>query len=112
MLRKALGIAFVATAAMGAAPAMALTSYAGSDYSQDFNSVHQVRACDMESDSHGVHADFTVAGSGTIQQVRDGDGANNGCAATGAYTNKIYQHRAVEEINAAPDEFGPWKYPA
>ncbi|RBY96936.1 hypothetical protein DQ237_04830 [Blastococcus sp. TF02-8] len=101
---------------LSAAPATAgigLISYEGSDFSQDVNTSSAVRACDGESDSHGVHADFTTKGSGVVQQIRDGNGANNSCAYTGSYGDyKIYSHRAVEEINGAPDNFGDWKYPS
>jgi hypothetical protein len=115
MMRKLLGIVFMAMTVIGTTPAMAasgLKSTAGQDYSQDHNAIQQVRACDEESDSHGVHADYTTIGSSINQQVRDGGGANNGCASTGVYSQKIYKHRIVEEVNASPDEFGVWKYPS
>lgn len=98
-----------APAALGA---QGLFSYEGDDYSRDFNDIKNVRACDMEGDSHGVHADYQRQGSGTTQQVRDGNGANNGCENAGNSQNLITQHRAVEEINLSPDQFGPWRYPS
>jgi hypothetical protein len=52
-----------------------------------------------------------VNGSGNEKQVRDGDGANNGCETSGTYSNTIYKHRIVEEINWSPDQHGPWKFP-
>lgn len=96
---------------VAASAATGLISYEGSDYSYDWNSITQVMVCDQESDSNGVHADYLVIGSGTNQQVRDGDGGRNACASTGVYSQKIYRHRAVEEVPLAPDQFGSWKYP-
>lgn len=65
-----------------------------------------------ESDSQGVHADFLVIGSGTNQQIRDGDGNNGVCGKTSVYSVHIYRHRVVEEVPLAPDEFGPYQYPS
>jgi hypothetical protein len=105
----------VGIVALGGSTAYAtagLTSYEGDDYSRDFNSIKNVKACDMESDSHGVHADYKRQGSGTVQQVRDGNGANNTCENAGNSTNLITQHRIVEEIPIWDDQFGDWKYPS
>ena len=96
----------------GAQAAAGLMSKEGSDYSVDWNLIRQVDACDMESDGHGVHADYLVIGSGTNQQVRDGNGANNGGESSGVYSAKIYRHRIVEEIPFDNDQFGPWVYPS
>lgn len=88
-----------------------LYSYQGDDYSTDQNDNRQVAVCDEESDGHGVHSDYTVNGSGITQQIRDGDGAHNGCAFTGVYSQHIYKDRAVEEVPRAPDYFGGYVYP-
>lgn len=111
-------VVFMATVALlTAAPTTAgatanLYSYQGSNYSKDFNGIQQVEACDGESDSQSVHADYQVIGSGTVQQVRDGDGNNGVCGLSGVYYKHIFAHRAVEEVAAYPDNFGPWRYPS
>lgn len=93
--------------------AIGLVSSEGKDFSQDMSTSSSVRACDGEGDGHGVHADFYTKGSGVLQQIRDGNGANNTCAYTGSYGKyNIYRHRVVEEVNASPDYFGDWKYPS
>lgn len=113
--RAGIPVAILGIILMGSPIAFAdhpLFSYEGDDYSRDFNTMKNVRACDMESDSHGVHADYKRQGSGTVQQIRDGNGANNECEAPGTSSNLIVQHRIVEEINFYPDQFGEWKYPS
>lgn len=52
------------------------------------NYISQVEACDGESDSQGVHADFFVIGAGTNQQIRDGDGNIGVCGKTGVYSQQ------------------------
>jgi hypothetical protein len=89
-----------------------LFSIAGYDYSQDLDNIQTVMACDQESDSHAVHADFHIVGSGSNHQIRDGNGANNNCAYTGLYPAHIYNHRIVEEAPLMSDQFGPWVYPS
>lgn len=105
-------LGFILLGSQAAVADYPLFSYEGEDYSRDFNTMKNVRACDMEADSHGVHADYKRQGSGTIQQIRDGNGANNECEAPGISDNLIVQHRIVEEVNFHPDQLGPWKYPS
>ncbi|MEI2775136.1 MAG: hypothetical protein V9G19_04015 [Tetrasphaera sp.] len=98
--------------AIPAAAESGLKSMQGSDYTQDFNSIRQVKACDMEADSHGVRGDYTPIGSSSTNTIYDGNGANNACEASGVYAQKIYRHRAVEVIPADFDAIGPWRYPS
>lgn len=86
-----------------------LTSWQGDDYSQDLNSITQVKACDGEVDGHGVHSDYYRTGSPTQYQVHN-DGGSGTCATSGT-GNKLYSHRIVEEISFAEDPKGPWVYP-
>ncbi|PJI91025.1 hypothetical protein [Luteimicrobium subarcticum] len=98
----------------GATASIGLRSYTGDNYSVDWkiSGDYGVTACDEESDAHGVHADYLTTSSGSTQQVRDGNGANNACEASGDYSSHVYKHRAVEEWPVTTDQFGPWKYPS
>ncbi|ACZ29896.1 hypothetical protein Xcel_0864 [Xylanimonas cellulosilytica DSM 15894] len=111
-----MGVAAILALTVSAAPASAqlgLKSTSGANYSQDFNTAGSVRACDMVADSHAVFAEFTITGSGTLQSVRDGNGASNACEATGDYgARKIYKHRITVDKQLAPDAHGDWKYPS
>jgi hypothetical protein len=117
--RKSWRIAAIAALAVFTAGAPAafgatgLKSYEGSDYSQDLYTAGAVKACDMEADGRDVYAEFTVLGSGTVQQIWDSNGANNACEYTGDYGDyRIYKHRILESIPVFPDNAGPWKYPS
>lgn len=115
--RLARGGALAGIAVIGLAPlasaALGLTSYEGSDYSQDLNTASQVKACDREADARDVFAQFKVRGVGDPQRVYDSNGANNACVYSGSYgDNAIYAHRIVEDVTFGPDLQGRWKYPS
>ena len=75
------------------AAAVALRSYDGQDYSEDFNSVRQVRICDREADGNYAYANYLRTGSGTTFRITSpGSGS---CAST-ATGNRIYRHEACE----------------
>ena len=76
-----LGMTLAIPAVGGAATG--LKSLQGSDYSQDHNGIKQVRACDMEADSHGVRADFNPMGTTQPHTVNVDNGANNACVSSG-----------------------------
>lgn len=97
---------------VAASPAYALRSIQGSDYTEDFNGIKQLRVCDKESDGHGVRGDHVLNGSRSVYTIYDGNGANNACEESGVYPKTIYKHRAVEVVPMNNDAEGPWVYPS
>lgn len=112
MKTKRTTVVFFACAILTVTPALALatTSWHGSDYS--FNSgllgSQKMTACDMESDSRHVYAEFQLS-SGEISSVTDGNGANNSCASRSPY-QEIWVHRTCEAVDFYPDLCGSWEY--
>jgi len=97
--------------ALAPAVALGLRSYDGQDYSEDYNTVHNVRICDKESDGNGAYAKYQRNGSGSTDRVNDGNGSASGCGST-SYGNKIYRHEACEDIAFYPDHCDQgWVYP-
>lgn len=107
-VRRAVLLAVAASFAVAPA-AGALTSYQGSDYSQDVSSSRQIKAYDGESDGNDVHSDYYLIGSGTLRQVHTDSGAGD-IAYSAVHGTKVYRHRAVEEV-IGEDPKGPWVYP-
>lgn len=86
----------------------AVTSYQGSDYSQDYNSKKYLRNCDQEADSTSTKGIYDFNSSGDSNgNVSDQDGANGVCASknTGSTINR---HRTCENPNWWPDTCGNW----
>lgn len=93
---------------VGVGAAQGVTSYQGSDYSQDYNSKRYIRNCDREADSistKGIY-DFNSTGDSN-GNISDQDGANSNCASknTGGTINR---HRTCENENWWPDVCGNW----
>lgn len=111
----AVAMVFLAMAGLGSSAAQGasgLKSTKNGNYSQDHNSIKQVKACDMASDGSPVYAQYTPIGSNSVNSVSDRNGANNACESTGIYTKKIYKHRIGIEIAVLPDSYGSWRYPS
>ncbi|MDP1820106.1 MAG: hypothetical protein Q8K58_09490 [Acidimicrobiales bacterium] len=111
IIRQAAGAAVLSAAVLGSSytVASAATSYQGSDYSYDYNSRHNLRNCDAESDStatKGIY-DFTASGDHN-GSISDQDG-NNGVCASKATGGTIARHRTCEIPNWWPDECGNWQ---
>lgn len=99
--------AAVLTASWGVASAA--TSYQGSDYSQDYNSKHNMRNCDQESDSTATKGIYDFNGSGDSNgNISDQDG-NNGVCASKATGGTVNRHRTCEIPNWWPDQCGNWQ---
>lgn len=98
-----------ATFKVGGHFAGAATSYEGADYSLGSNS-NYLKVCDKESDSHAVHNDITWLGGGATNNfMTDNNGNNDNCPETNVISQPVFNtHRVVEEVNWAPDQFGPW----
>ena len=113
MKRRLLTFAAIA-ATLGAvvpASALALRSYDGDDYSEDYNSVSQVRICDNESDGNQAYAEYQRNGSGAVNRIYDGTGGEPGCSGTSTGP-RIYRHQACEDVTAWPDHCDQgWVYP-
>jgi hypothetical protein len=77
----------------------AVTSYHGSDYSQDYNSYDNLRACDREADSNIVKGGWSHQYSGGQDgSITDGDGANGVCASAGTLSSDpIRRHQTCEK---------------
>lgn len=86
----------------------AVYSYHGSDFSQDYESRHRIRACDKESDSNHVKAGWSIYSSGgETDQTTDTDGNNGVCATT--YTGgQILKHHTCER-NVFSWDCGNWQ---
>jgi len=103
-------LASLVAAVMLPTAALAVRSYDGLDHSEDYNAVKHVRICDNETDGNGAYADYQRNGSGLTDRVDDGNGSAAGCGNTSA-GNKIYRHKACEDIALLPDSCGPYVYP-
>jgi hypothetical protein len=108
--RVSVVLSTLAVAVILPAAAFALRSDDGLDYSEDYNAVKNVRICDNETDGNGAYSDYQRNGSGSTDRVYDGNGSAAGCGNTSS-GNKIYRHKACEDIAVLPDSCGPWVYP-
>jgi len=102
-----LGGIFSALVLAAPATAAALTSYQGSDYSQDFNSRHNMRTCDQESDQTPVKAVYQKT-DGRWDDVKDSDGNNGRCAEEGT-GGTVLKHKTCEYRWGWPDACGNWQ---
>lgn len=111
LLRKTIvTLSVVATLVVGSfAAADAATSYHGSDYSQDYNSLLNLRACDVEADSNIVKGGWSNSvGGGETGSVTDGDGANGVCATLSTGGVWIRRHHTCEK-NLFSWDCGNWQ---
>jgi len=80
------------------ATAGAVTSFHGSDYSQDYSAKTRLRACDLESDSNQVKGGWSTSlTAGETGSVTDSDGANGVCATGGPGAGTIKRHHTCEK---------------
>jgi hypothetical protein len=106
----ALAASTVLTVVVAPSGALALRSYDGNDYSEDYDSVHRVRICDRETDSNGAYVKFRPNGTTSDSRFEDANGSQAGCTGSAWFTG-IYSHVACEEVNLAPDHCGSRVYP-
>lgn len=99
-VRAVVGSAVLLFAA-SAGVAGAVTSYHGSDYSQDytgpFGPSTGFKTCDMESDNNKTKGGYATSPTGSeVGSVGDNDGANGVCASTSSAA-KIRRHHTCEK---------------
>jgi hypothetical protein len=87
----------------------ALTARYGANSSYDYDNITRVAACDGESDSTTVYADYEVQG-GATGRIYDQDGSAGGCTGSAKYT-RIHKHKVCEDLKWAPDDCSTYVYP-
>ena len=97
---------------MSTGAAFASNAYQGNDVSYTVNTNANLKVCDEETDSHGVHADgykYEDPDGNPAFRVDDPDGAGGSCGIS-VSTSGVQRHRTVEELSWSPDVKGEWNY--